>query len=248
MKSYSNTYIFIFSAIMVIVVAAILSVAAMTLQPYQKKNIEINKKQNILTSINVESTAKDAETLYGKYILESFALNSKGEVKEGVDAFNIDMKKEMAKPLENRNLPIFISSIDNSKQYIIPVYGKGLWGPIWGYVSLKDDLSTVYGANYSHQGETPGLGAEISTKAFQAEFIDKQIFNEQGDFVSVSVMKGGTADPNSKYEVDGISGGTITSKGVDAMLKNCLSSYLPYFDKLKQDVSVSDSSEVATVE
>ena len=85
MKSYSNTYIFIFSAIMVIVVAAILSVAAMTLQPYQKKNIEINKKQNILTSINVESTAKDAETLYGKYILESFALNSKGEVKEGVE-------------------------------------------------------------------------------------------------------------------------------------------------------------------
>lgn len=237
MKSYSNTYIFIFSAIMVIVVAAILSVAAMTLQPYQKKNVEINKKQNILTSINIESTAKNAEELYDKYILESYAINSKGEVKKGVDAFNIDMKKELAKPLEKRSLPVFISSIDNSKQYIIPVYGKGLWGPIWGYISLKDDLSTVYGANYSHQGETPGLGAEIATKNFQKEFFGKKIFNEQGKFVSVSVMKGGTADPNSDYEVDGISGGTITSKGVDAMLKDCLSSYKPYFKKLKETVS-----------
>lgn len=219
---------------MVITVAAILSIAAMTLQPYQKKNIEINKKQNILTSINIESTAKDAEVLYDKYILESFAINSKGEVKEGVDAFKIDMKKELAEPLEKRNLPVFISSIEDTKQYIIPVYGKGLWGPVWGYVSLKDNLSTIYGANFSHKGETPGLGAEIETKAFQQQFLGKEIFNEQDQFVSVSIMKGGMADPDSKYEVDGISGGTITGNGVDAMLKDCLSSYESYFKNIKQ--------------
>ena len=221
---------------MVIVVAAVLSVAAMTLQPFQKRNVEINKKQNILTSVNLESTANDAEAQYDKYIAESFTVNSKGEIQNNVDAFKIDMKKELAKPLEERNLPVFVSSLNNQTQYIIPVYGKGLWGPVWGYISLKEDLSTIYGATFSHKGETPGLGAEIETKEFQQQFLGKQIFNNQGIFVSVSIMKGGTADPNSKYEVDGISGGTITGNGVDAMLKDCLSSYEPYFKNVKNNI------------
>ncbi len=247
MRSYSNTYIFVFSSIMVIAVAAILSVAAMTLQPFQKRNVEVNKKQNILTSINVESTAKDAEALYDKYIVESFTVNNMGTRIDNVDAFKVDMKKELAKPLIERNLPIYISSLDNSTQYIIPVYGKGLWGPIWGYVSLKDDLSTIYGANFAHKGETPGLGAEIETKEFQIQFFGKEIMNEQGEFVSVSVLKGGTADPNSKYEVDGISGGTITSKGVDEMLKDCLSSYESFFNKIKEEHSQAETDTVATI-
>ncbi len=234
---------------MVIVVAAILSVAAMTLQPYQKKNIEINKKQNILTSINLESTAQNAEELYAKNIAESFVVNSKGEIIEGVDAFKIDLSKELIKPLEERNLPVFVSSLENSRQYIIPVHGKGLWGPIWGYVSLKDDLSTIYGANFAHKGETPGLGAEIETKAFQKQFLDKQIFNNEGTFVSVSIMKGGTANPDSPYEVDGISGGTITGNGVDAMLKDCLSSYEPYFRYIKDaEVEMQETVEEPTDE
>lgn len=251
MRSYSNTYIFVFSAIMVIVVAAILSVAAKTLQPFQKKNVEINKKQNILTSINIESTAETAEAFYDEYILESYTISSNGLKSNEVDAFNIDMKKELAKPLEERNLPIFVSSLDGVKQYIIPVYGKGLWGPIWGYVSLKEDLSTIFGANFAHKGETPGLGAEIETKEFQIQFLGKQIFNEQDKFVSVSVVKGGTADPNSKYEVDGISGGTITGNGVDAMLKDCLSSYESYFKALKQaepEINTENISEVVSDE
>lgn len=220
---------------MVIVVAAVLSVAAITLQPFQKRNVEINKKQNILASLNIESTAKNAEEMYNKYITESYVVSSNGVVIDGVNAFNIDMKKELAKPLTERNLPIYVGSIDNqTKQYIIPVYGKGLWGPIWGYVSLKEDLSTIFGTNFAHKGETPGLGAEIETKWFQLEFVDKQIFNESGKFVSVSVVKGGTADKESKHEVDGISGGTITSVGVDQMLKDCLSSYEPYFKNIKK--------------
>ncbi|HAN17606.1 MAG: NADH:ubiquinone reductase (Na(+)-transporting) subunit C [Bacteroidetes bacterium GWC2_33_15] len=234
MKSFSNTYIFLFSSGLVILVAALLSIAAIVLQPFQKKNVEINNKQNILTSVNIETTAKTAEELFSKYIIESYVISPSGLKKEGIDAFTIDMKKELAKPVEERNLPIFVSSIDNETQYIIPVYGKGLWGPIWGYVSLNSDLSTIYGANFAHKGETPGLGAEIDKKEFQAQFIGKQIFNESGLFVSVSVLKGGTADPYSKYEVDGISGGTITSKGVDAMLKDCLSSYESYFKILKK--------------
>jgi len=234
MKSFSNTYIFVFSSIMVVVVAAILSIAAMTLQPFQKKNVEINKKENILASINIESTAENAVELYDKYIVESYVVGHTGEVKEGVDAFEVDMKKEMAKPLEERNLPVFISLNDNEeRQYILPVYGKGLWGPVWGYVSLQGNLSTIYGTNFSHEGETPGLGAEIATEDFQNQFIGKEIFNEKGEFVSVRVKKGGTAKPDSKYEVDGISGGTITSKGVDEMLNDCLKSYIPYFENIK---------------
>ncbi len=233
MKSFSNTYIFVFSTIMVVVVAAILSIAAMTLQPLQKKNVEINKKENILTSINIESTAKNAVELYDQYIVESYVVDHTGKVKEDVDAFEVDMKKEMAKPLEERNLPVYISVKDeDKKQYIFPVYGKGLWGPVWGYISLESNLSTIYGANFSHQGETPGLGAEISTKEFQDQFIGKEIFNEKGEFVSVRVKKG-SAQSDSKYEVDGISGGTITSEGVDAMLNDCLKSYIPYFENIK---------------
>jgi Na+-transporting NADH:ubiquinone oxidoreductase subunit C len=210
---------------MVVVVAAILSIAAMTLQPFQKKNVEINKKENILASINIESTAENAVELYDKYIVESYVVGHTGEVKEGVDAFEVDMKKEMAKPLEERNLPVFISLNDNEeRQYILPVYGKGLWGPVWGYVSLQSNLSTIYGTNFSHEGETPGLGAEIATEDFQNQFIGKEIFNEK---------EGGTAKPDSKYEVDGISGGTITSKGVDEMLNDCLKSYIPYFENIK---------------
>ena len=143
------------------------------------------------------------------------------------------MKKELAKPLEEQSLPVFISSLEGSKKYIIPVYGKGLWGPIWGYVALNDDLSTIYGAVFSHKAETPGLGAEINTKEFQEQFFGKEIF-KLGEFVSVSVLKSGSADPESKYQVDGISGGTITSVGVDQMLRDCLSSYEPYFKKHKK--------------
>src|SRR6056297_2737299 len=182
MKSYSNTYIFVFSTIMVVVVAAVLSFTAMQLQPLQKKNVEINKKQNILSSLNLESTADNAEELYDKYIEESYVLNTKGERNEGLDAFSVDMKKELAKEEKNRNLPMFVSHIDGQNQYIIPVRGKGLWGPIWGYVALKEDMTTVYGTNFSHKSETPGLGAEIDTKNFQDQFIGKKIFNEEGEF------------------------------------------------------------------
>lgn len=219
---------------MVIAVAAILSIAAITLQPYQKRNVEINKKQDILNSLNIESTAKNAEELYSKHIIESYVINTAGSKVEGVDAFTIDMKKELAKSLETRNLPVFVGSLDGqNKLYIIPVYGKGLWGPIWGYISLNEDLSTIYGTTFAHKGETPGLGAEIDTKAFQKKFENKQLYDESGKFISVRVLKGGTANVNSKHEVDGISGGTLTSNGVDQMLIDCLGSYDSYFKILK---------------
>jgi Na+-transporting NADH:ubiquinone oxidoreductase subunit C len=229
MKNFSNTYIYTFSSVMVIVVALLLALAALQLKPLQDKNIEIEKKQNILASINITATTENAEELYKKYITESFVVNSKGESIEGIDAFGVDLKAELARPNNLRSLPVYVSTLDDGKNaYVFPLRGKGLWGPIWGYVSLEKDLNTIYGANFDHQGETPGLGAEIKEPWFQKEFIGKKLFADSTTFVSVKVVKPG-ADPADPHVVDGVSGGTITSKGLEAMLDSCLVLYRDYY-------------------
>ncbi|MDP2336521.1 MAG: NADH:ubiquinone reductase (Na(+)-transporting) subunit C [Bacteroidota bacterium] len=229
MKNFSNTYIFIFSTVMVIIVALLLSMAAMQLKPLQDKNIEVEKKQNILTSIRIPSTTKNAVDLYTKYITDSYVINNKGEKQDGVNAFDVELKIELEKPASQRLLPVFVGTLDDqSKAYSLPVRGKGLWGPIWGYVSLKPDMNTIYGVTYDHQGETPGLGAEIATAWFQKPFTDKKLFKDSTDFVSIKVVKGG-APKDDPHAVDAISGGTITSKGLQATLDSCLIQYKTYF-------------------
>ena len=230
MKEFSNKYIFIFSAVMVVIVATFLSLAATVLQPRQLKNLEIDKKKSMLESIGVPSVRQTTESLYDKYIKNSFVLNSKGEVVQGVDAFNVDLRAEQKKPLDQQYLPVFDATPDDGeKLIIIPVAGKGLWGPIWGFISLKSDLNTIYGVTFDHQGETPGLGAEINTPKFENMFRGKTLF-ENGKFVSIGVIKGG-AKPDDPHDVDAISGGTITSKGLEKMLRDCLSKYDDYFKK-----------------
>lgn len=229
MKNFSNTYIFTFSIIMVVVVALLLSLAAMQLKPFQDKNIEIEKKQNILASIRIKSTVKDAVDLYAKYITDSYVLNNKGEKQEGVDAFTVELKNEVSKPAAQRLLPVYVGTLDDqSKAFVVPLRGKGLWGPIWGYISLQPDMNTIYGTVFDHQGETPGLGAEITTDWFQKPFFGKTIFKDSTDFTSIKVIKGG-AKKDDPHAVDAISGGTITSKALEAMLDSCLVQYKPYF-------------------
>lgn len=229
MNKQSNTYTFLYAAVLVVVVAAVLSFVALQLKPRQKKNVEIEKKQSILKSVNIEATAENAEELYAKYITESFAVNNKGEKLEGVDAFYIDLKKELIKPEADRQLPVYICSNEGEQIMVFPLRGKGLWGPIWGYISLKGDKTTVFGATFDHQGETPGLGAEIATDKFQQPFKEKKIFNEEGKFVSIKVVKGGAGD--DIHGVDAVSGGTITSRGVEDMLNDCLNSYKAFLKK-----------------
>lgn len=230
MKQFSNKYIFVFSAIMVIAVATLLSLAATLLQPAQEKNLEIEKKKSMLESINVPATRENTEELYDKFIRESFVVNSKGEPVEGVDAFTVVLRNEQKKPLEEQYLPVFRATPDDGEKIIIlPVEGKGLWGPIYGYISLKSDLNTIYGVTFDHKGETPGLGAEINTTQFESMFRGKQLF-EDGNFVSIEVRKGG-ADPNDIHGVDAISGGTITSKGLQMMIFDCIRKYNDYFLK-----------------
>ena len=231
MRNFSNTYIFIFSTVMVVLVALLLSLAAMQLKPFQDKNIEVEKKQNILASIRVTSTSEDAVELYDKYITGSFVINNKGEKQDGIDAFTVDMKNELGKAASERKLPVYVGTLDDgSNAYVMPLRGKGLWGPIWGYISLKPDMNTVYGAVFDHQGETPGLGAEIATGWFQQPFFDKKIFKDSTEFVSIRVVKGG-ARKDDPHAVDAISGGTITSKGLEAMLDSCLVQYKTFYIK-----------------
>ncbi|MDT8400277.1 MAG: NADH:ubiquinone reductase (Na(+)-transporting) subunit C [Bacteroidales bacterium] len=233
MKQFSNRYIFIFATVMVAIVALILSAAALLLQPLQQKNAEIEKKRNILASVGVEATEETAENLYEEFITGSFAINSEAQRVEGVDPFNVDVRKEQRKSLEEQVFPIFEASLDDgSKSYIMPLEGKGLWGPIYGYISIKEDMRTINGVTFDHKSETPGLGAEINEGWFEAQFVDKKLFEDE-EFVSVLVQKGG-AEEGDPHAVDAISGGTITSKALEAMLYDCLVNYVEFLKKNSQ--------------
>lgn len=231
MDRNSNTYTFLYAAIMVILVAAVLASVSMALKPMQKKNVEIEKKQNILASVNIESTAETAEAIYAEKIVNEYVVTVKGEQVDG-DAFNTNLKKERAKDAADMLLPVFEVKTDEGMKYVLPLFGAGLWGPVWGYVSLSDDMNTIYGANFDHEGETPGLGAEISTTGFEAPFKGKKIFDASGKLVSILIAKVGQVAPE-EHKVDGISGGTITSKGLENMLKDDFTSYEEFLNKKK---------------
>lgn len=224
MNKQGNTYTFLYSVILVVVVAALLSIISLSLQPRQDKNRQNEKRQNILSAIHIASTAENSVELFNKYIKEQFILNAKGEKIEG-KAFNIDIAKEYKKAADQRELPVFVANVDGATKYILPVYGAGLWGPIWGYISLDENKTTVYGTFFDHSGETPGLGAEITTPKFNKPFKGKVIFSGE-QLTSIRIIKGGNASGSN--EVDAISGGTITSQGVEAMLKNYLTYYEPF--------------------
>ncbi|MDR2027644.1 MAG: NADH:ubiquinone reductase (Na(+)-transporting) subunit C [Prevotellaceae bacterium] len=239
MNRDSNIYTVLYATVLVVVVAAVLAVASGALKAPQERNKEIEKKMNILTSVGKAAGADNAgdknayiEEEYDKYIVEAFLVNAKGVKTEG-DAFNADLKAELKKPEAERRLPVFVCDDNGSKQYIIPVRGAGLWGAIWGYISLKDDFNTVYGAVFDHAGETPGLGAEIAGSEFQKQFSGKKIYRD-GKFVAVEVIKNGSVATDD-YRVDGITGGTLTSKAVGKMLFDCLSNYENFFGVQKQN-------------
>ena len=180
-KNFSNTYIFIYSAVLVVVAALILTVVSVSLKPLQTKNQQAETKQMILKTIGIEATRDNADQLYAQHITEA------------------------------DNYYTFSGGI------ILPLKGTGLWGPIWGYLAL-DETSTVVGAVFDHKGETPGLGGEIATDKFASRFIGKKM-----DTQAIHLAK--NADRSNPYEVDAISGGTMTSNGVTAMLAKAFNDY-----------------------
>ena len=217
-------------------VATLLSFVSEKLRPFQEKNVEIEKKLDILRSVGIARNIDQVddkntfvEEAYDENITKSFAVNVNGEMIEDVDAFKVNLKAELALAPEKRNLPVFVFTKEDGKEiYILPLQGKGLWGPIWGYISLEQDMSTIYGAIFAHAKETPGLGAEINTDWFQAQYLGKKLFDDTGQFTSVRVVKGG-ADPSDPHAVDAISGGTITSVALQEMMKQCLGNYETFF-------------------
>ncbi len=248
---FTNRYIFTYAAVMVILVAAILSTASMVLKPFQEANVKAEKIQGILAAANIETSRAQAEKVYNQKLVEELAIDSEGDVisiyKDGklqqgdVRPFNINLKEELQNQKEaeaGKNVkksiwPLFILENNGQKYYVVPVRGTGLWGPIWGNLAFASDFNTVVGATFDDKSETPGLGAQIHTQWFEDQFKGKTIFDKNGKFVSIQVVKGGVNNSNipPAHGVDAISGATITSTGVSNMLQSNLKNYVPYIKK-----------------
>ena len=228
MDRNSNSYTFIFAVVMVVVVAAALAFTATTLKPLQAENVRQEKMQNILSTIGINVSRKEASEQFSGYVKQELALNSDGSVNQDIDAFKIELMKETKKSKEEQAFPLYIAEKDGKTFYVIPLFGAGLWKEIWGYVALDSDKNTIVGASFDHAGETAGLGAEINQSWYEDQYIGKKIFDEDNNFVSVKAVKGG-AKAGDIHAVDAISGGTITSDGVSDMVEERLANYLPYF-------------------
>jgi len=240
----SNGYTFGFAIAMVVVVGAVLALIAMATKPFKDTNDEVKKKMDSVKALlpkdeSEKINRKNAEEEFAKYVnLENaLVIDLNGKKKEGKEAFDIDIRKENRdKTLseEDKNYPLFIAEIEGKKAYIIPVVGKGLWGPIWGNVCLDEDMRTIQGATFDHKGETPGLGAEIKQAFFIKGWLGEKVSNEDGEFEKFEVVKDKSGTKDKK--IDGITGGTITSKGVEEMVNRCLQPYTKYFQNLNNKI------------
>lgn len=234
MKKFSDTYIFGFTVLMVILVATILAVISIELKPLQIKNIEIRKKRSILAAMNIPSTQNNAEQKFNNYITEHYLINTDGERISQNHVFDIQFSRQLSPKTKDKKLPVFIGQPDTAqKVYIFPLHGKGLWGAIYGHLALYNDLKTIYGVTFGHEEETPGLGSQISQDAFQEQFKGKKLFDNNHDFHSVKVVKQ-EVDSAAQHRVNAISGATITSKGVEDMIQTCISLYMDFIQKQKQ--------------
>ncbi|MDE6311132.1 MAG: NADH:ubiquinone reductase (Na(+)-transporting) subunit C [Muribaculaceae bacterium] len=233
MNKQSNTYTLIYIIILVVVTGAALAFTSISLKDRQQANADADKMRQILASVKIYPASDAIISDYNKYVVESYAVNDEGQHIDGVDAFGVNVAQEIKKADSSRELPVYVCrTADGALKYILPMYGAGLWGPIWGYVSLDADGSTVYGAYFAHQGETPGLGAEIEKPAFSDQFAGKQLF-KNGEFMPIAVVKAGQKPQGDEDYVDGVSGGTITSKGVGAMIDNCLKPYARFLESVR---------------
>ncbi len=224
----SSGFTFGFAFVLVVVVGALLASVSMGLKDLQNKNKDDKKRMDILGAFGVEATRDNAAELFEQHVSKALIVRGK-DMSTGKEAFKVDIQKEFRDKTLNasdRNFPLYVGNKDGETFYIIPMVGKGLWGPIWGYVALGSDKQTIFGAKFDHKGETPGLGAEIKTDMFTSQFKGEKINSK------ISVVKDGSGSGiNSK--VDAITGGTITSVGVEEMVDRTLKVYSNYFKTQK---------------
>jgi Na+-transporting NADH:ubiquinone oxidoreductase subunit C len=231
----SNGYIVFYSAMLTIACGGLLAFASQALKPLQDANIELERKANVLSTVMTLEEGADINKLYETRIRE-LVIDSKGNLvdKKAVD---VNVGVEYKKKPEDRLLPVyeFRNETDPEKveNAVIPVFGFGLWNTIAGFVALEADFNTIKGVSYSHAGETPGLGARIATAEIQDRYKGKQIF-QTTTLVSVVMQKGEGIDySNDPHKVDGMSGATLTAKGVNNMLKEYFGCYQKYLEKNK---------------
>jgi len=235
MNKNSNTYQILYSAIMVVLVGAVLAFVYMALKPRQDENIANDKRKQILSALYVSATDQDVKEKFAQYITGQYLIDNEGNITDSTTqnvAFDVDMATNNKAAAGERKLPLFVASKDGKQYYVIPAYGAGLWGPIWGYLAVESDGSTVAGSYFSHSSETPGLGARITEQEFQHKFDGKQLYKD-GEFKGVEVVKKGQQPTVQGADyVDAISGATITSRGVSDMLQTYVKPYDAFFKKL----------------
>jgi Na+-transporting NADH:ubiquinone oxidoreductase subunit C len=240
-----NIYTVVFAAVMVIVVGSILAFLATALSGRIDENMRFEKQQNILYAMGInENTDKGSvnfvptdvvEQKFSEYIKEQLVIKG-DEILNNDEAYLIDMKKQLAlaKKGETPELPLFIGEKDGKKFYIIPMYGKGLWDAIWGFIALDNNM-VVQGVYFDHKGETPGLGANINQRYFMDDFTGESIMDGT-QYAGINVAKGNN-DPlnNTKddNEVDALAGATITGNGVSAMIKETVDLYKDYLQTIR---------------
>lgn len=219
MNTNSNSYTIIYASVMVIIVAFLLAFVSSSLKERQDKNVELDKMKQILTSLNI-TDVEDAEKTYNQYIKSDLIIDLNGNTISEKGGFDLEAGDD--------RLAVFVCDVNGATKYILPLYGKGMWDAISGYLCLNDDKQTIYGAFFSHKGETPGLGAEIATPNFQGRFSGKTAMSN-GE-VKLKVVKNGKVQ-DASCEVDGISGGTVTSGCVSNMLQDYLTKYKSFLTK-----------------
>ncbi len=230
----SNTYIIIYSVVMVVIVAVLLSLAALGLKERQDANVLNEKKTQIVKALGYDS----ATVLYDDVVAEAALLDAEGNTADNDVAKVFEALQDVKGSYAAGSFPIFKAK-DGS--VVVPITGNGLWGPVWGYIALDTDMSTVKGVVFDHAGETPGLGAEITTAKHQAQYVGKTVY-EGDELVGVALKKGG-ADKSNPHEVDAITGGTKTSDGVTAMIHTSLNYYKPYFDAVRAAQQAAEEGE-----
>ena len=206
--------------VIITIVSLLLSITSGSLRSFQEDNVRLDTKKQILNSLPGIELGEDAAATYAATIKEYNMLDAEGNVIKKLDPVaDFDVKAT-----EGVEFPMYVAEVNGETKYILPMNGAGLWGAIWGYMALNDDRNTVYGVFFNHAGETPGLGAEIVTTNFRNPFIGKHLLNADNEFVSIAIEKAGTK-VEGRDQVDAISGGTITSKGVETMLSTSLGNY-----------------------
>lgn len=240
----SNAYILFFSAILTIVCGGLLSLAAVGLKPAQTKQVELDTKKKILGAVMDISNLKTGEEVLALYEkrFTSVVVDINGEPVQKDAKGNplvaemIDIQKNHKTPRDKRFYPVFMFVSENDstnvEAYVFPMFGAGLWDWISGYVAVEKDLNTIKGVAFDHKSETPGLGARIASPEIQSRYVGKEIY-EDGKLVSVTMIKGEKGEQSDPHLVDGMSGATLTARGVNDMLKNYLSAYTEFINKQK---------------